>query len=231
LALQVWDTGCGIPVAQQDRVFQEYYQVDNPERDRTRGLGLGLAIVRRLTELLACKLILRSQPGRGSCFEVTMPLADDAAGVAEPEPEALSGAFSHGLIVVIDDELAIREAMSSLLKGWGHDVITAGSGDDAIRRLSPIAVRPKLVICDYRLRDGENGIEVIERLRSEYNETIPAMLITGDTAPDRLADAQASGLLLLHKPVSNSKLRAAIINLIASVDTVGMTDAKSSAFK
>jgi CheY-like chemotaxis protein len=117
---------------------------------------------------------------------------------------------------VIDDELAIREAMSSLLAGWGHEVITAGSGDDAMTRLSTWPARPDLIICDYRLRDGETGMEVIERLRSEYNESIPAMLITGDTAPDRLAEAQASGLLLLHKPVSNSRLRAAIVNLVGA---------------
>jgi CheY-like chemotaxis protein len=105
--------------------------------------------------------------------------------------------------------------MSALLKGWGHEVIVAGSGDDAIDCLSDYAQRPDLIICDYRLRDGENGIDVIEQLRSEYNEAIPAMLITGDTAPDRLAEAKASSLLLLHKPVSNGKLRAAIVNLIA----------------
>jgi CheY-like chemotaxis protein len=129
--------------------------------------------------------------------------------------EATSGALAHSFIVVIDDELAIRNAMSALLTGWGHETIVVGSGDDAIRQLSVCEQRPDLIICDYRLRDGENGIAVIERLRSEYNEAIPAMLITGDTAPDRLAEAKASSLLLLHKPVSNGKLRAAIINLIA----------------
>jgi signal transduction histidine kinase/CheY-like chemotaxis protein len=211
--VQVWDTGRGIPADQQDRVFQEYYQLDNPERDRTKGLGLGLAIVRRLTELLDCKLRLRSQPGRGSCFEVTFPLAGDTTGVIELQPQAFSGVLAQGLIIVIDDELAIRQAMSSLLTGWGYNVVAAGSGEEAIQVLSRFPAPPDLVICDYRLRNGENGIEVIARLRSEFNEAIPAMLITGDTAPDRLAEAKASGLLLLHKPLSNAKLRAAIVNL------------------
>jgi len=116
---------------------------------------------------------------------------------------------------VIDDESAIRNAMSALLTGWGHDTVVVGSGREAMRQLSIRQQRPDLIICDYRLRDGENGIAVIERLRSEYNEAIPAMLITGDTAPDRLAEAKASSLLLLHKPVSNGKLRAAIVHLIA----------------
>ncbi len=226
LAIQVWDTGIGIPADQQERIFQEYYQLSNPERDRTKGLGLGLAIVRRLTNLLDCDLSLRSEPGRGSCFEIVLPLADNVTRVSQPPADTLSGSLAQGFIIVIDDELAIREAMTSLLTAWGHNVATASSGDDAIERLSTYPMRPDLIICDYRLREGENGITVIDRLRSDYNEAIPAMLITGDTAPDRLAESQASGLLLLHKPVSNSKLRAAIVHLIATArqDTLGELD-------
>jgi two-component system, sensor histidine kinase len=223
------DTGRGIPPDQHDRIFQEYYQLGNPERDRTKGLGLGLAIVRRLVDLLGCELKVRSRLGRGSRFEVSVPIATEAIQACKQSSGGASGALAHGFIVVIDDELAIRNAMSALLKGWGHDVIVAGSGDDAIDCLSDYARRPDLIICDYRLRDGENGIDVIEQLRSEYNETIPAMLITGDTAPDRLAEAKASSLLLLHKPVSNGKLRAAIANLIAK-DRIKepVADARSS---
>jgi two-component system, sensor histidine kinase len=128
-----------------------------------------------------------------------------------------SGALARGLVVVIDDELAIRDATVSLLSGWGHEVIAVGSGDEAILRLSTCHIRPDLILCDYRLRGAENGIAVIERIRSEYNEAIPAIVITGDTAPDRLAEAEASGLLL-HKPVSNGKLRAAIVNLTATAE-------------
>jgi two-component system, sensor histidine kinase len=215
ISIQVLDTGPGIPTDQRDRVFQEYYQLGNPERDRTKGLGLGLAIVRRLVDLLGCKMTLHSRAGHGSCFEVSVPMAAGGIPASKDALEATSGALAHGFIVVIDDELAIRNAMTALLAGWGHETIVVGSGDEAIRQLSSCEQKPDLIICDYRLRDGENGIRVIERLRSEYNETIPAMLITGDTAPDRLAEAKASSLLLLHKPVSNGKLRAAIINLIA----------------
>jgi two-component system, sensor histidine kinase len=214
VSIQVWDTGRGIPLDQQENVFQEYYQLGNAERDRSKGLGLGLAIVRRMTDLLDYKLTLRSQPGHGSCFEITVPISRRAKEPIETQSAAASGALARGLIVVIDDESAIQRAMSSLLTGWGHDVVTGGSGDEAMQRLSSRPDRPDLVICDYRLREGENGIGVIQRMRSEYNQDIPAMLITGDTAPDRLAEARASGLILLHKPVPNSKLRAAIVNLI-----------------
>jgi two-component system, sensor histidine kinase len=214
ISIQVLDTGPGVPPDQRDRIFQEYYQLGNPERDRTKGLGLGLAIVRRLVDLLGCEITLRSEVGHGSCFEVSVPMATGGIPVSNDALEATSGALAHGFIVVIDDELAIRNAMSALLAGWGHETIIVGSGDEAIRQLSRCEQRPDLIICDYRLRDGENGIAVIERLRSEYNEAIPAMLVTGDTAPDRLAEAKASSLLLLHKPVSNGKLRAAIVHLI-----------------
>jgi two-component system, sensor histidine kinase len=227
ISIQVLDTGPGIPPDQRDRIFQEYYQLGNPERDRTKGLGLGLAIVRRLVDLLGCEMTLRSRighdsrgghdfrEGHGSCFEVSVPIATGGIPVSKDALEVTSGAFAHGFIVVIDDELAIRNAMAALLSGWGHETVVVGSGDEAMRQLSIRGQGPDLIICDYRLRDGENGIRVIERLRSEYNEAIPAMLITGDTAPDRLAEAKASSLLLLHKPVSNGKLRAAIVHLIA----------------
>jgi len=224
IALQVWDTGAGIALDEQGRVFQEYYQIGNPERDRSKGLGLGLAIVRRLTELLDCELKLRSEPGRGSCFDVTLPLAKDAPIGVEPSPERGMGALARGPIVVVDDEQAIRQATASLLAGWGFDVVAAACGEEAIERLSASPSRPDLIICDYRLRGDENGLGAIERLRSEYNHSIPAMLITGDTVPDRLAEAQASGLLLLHKPVSNAKLRAAIVNLIGSARSRGASD-------
>ena len=218
--------GVGIPTDEQARVFEEYYQVGNPERDQTKGLGLGLAIVRRLAELLGCELELRSEPGRGSCFEFTLPLAKDEPIDAEPEPspENRRGALARGLIVVVDDERAIRQATASLLTGWGFHVVAAASGDEAVARLSAASAPPDLIICDYRLRGEENGLGAIERLRSEFNQSIPAMLITGDTAPDRLAEAQASGLLLLHKPVSNSKLRAAIVNLVGSAQRGGAFD-------
>jgi signal transduction histidine kinase/CheY-like chemotaxis protein len=212
---EVWDTGPGIPYAYQERVFQEYFQLENAERDRAKGLGLGLAIVRRLTNLLGSELVLCSRPDRGSCFSVVMPMASGAA-LEGPAPKRFAGAPKLGLVLVIDDEAPIREGMASLLASWGHGVVAAGSGDEMLAALAQCPDHPDLIICDYRLRAGENGIEVIERLRSEYNETIPAMLITGDTAKDRLIEAQESELLLLHKPVSNAKLRAAIASLTAA---------------
>jgi CheY-like chemotaxis protein len=119
-----------------------------------------------------------------------------------------------GLIIVIDDEKAIQLALRSLLESWGHTVMTAGSGADMMALLAECPACPDLVICDYRLRDGENGIAVIRQLQADYNEAFPALLITGDTAADRLAEAHQSGLKLLHKPVANARLQAAIEELL-----------------
>ncbi len=215
LSIEVWDTGRGIPPDQRKKVFQEFYQLGNPERDRAKGLGLGLAIVERLTTLLDCPLTFRSQPGKGSVFKVAVPLASEAElAAAVVEPAALPGAPRPGLILVVDDEIWIQEAMRSLLESWGHEVIAAGSSRELMERLAQRSTRPDLVICDFRLRGEENGIGVIQRLRSEYGEDLPGVLISGDTAPDRLKEAQQSGFLLLHKPVPNGRLRAAIGNLM-----------------
>ena len=215
LVVEVWDTGRGIAPDQQGRIFDEYVQLDNLERDRVKGLGLGLAIVRRLCALLACPVTVRSRPGRGSCFAVSIPLAPPGVAARRAEGAVVTPAHEQGLILVIDDEPAIQEGMARLLGGWGYATIVSGSGEAMLAKLAECPDVPALILCDYRLPDGERGSAVIERLQSEYNEPIPAILITGDTAPDRLVEAQASGFLLLHKPVPNGKLRAAIGHLIA----------------
>jgi len=216
VSVEVWDTGRGIPESEQGQIFKEFYQVANPERDRSKGVGLGLAIVKRLTALLGHPLKARSMPNRGSLFALELPLSDAEISVSVPLPEDTNDLLASGLILVVDDEATIQMAMKSLLEGWGFKAIVAGSCDEMLPLLAACPDRPALMICDYRLRAHEDGIRVIERLRAEYNDDdIPGMLITGDTAPDRLREAQESGLLLLHKPVANSRLRAAITHLVA----------------
>ena len=150
---------------------------------------------------------MSTKVGAGTVFRIAVPQADDLPVEGEAaEPASLVDA-RRALILVIDDEEAIREAMQSLLAGWGHEVIVAGSSDEMLAKVSTHPVRPSLILCDYRLQEGENGIGVIRRLQAEYNEDIPAILITGDTAPDRLREAQESGLALLHKPIHNHQLR------------------------
>ena len=212
--VEVWDSGPGIAVADRQRVFQEYVQLANPERDRSRGLGMGLAIVARLSALIGCAVELRSTPGCGSCFSIAVPTA---AGAAVETPAKLSPASTTtgGLIAVIDDEAAIRDGMAALLTGWGHSVVVADCGAEIVQRLEKGGVAPDLVICDHRLRGDETGVDVIRRLRELFGESTHGMLISGDTAPERLLEAKASGLILIQKPISPGRLRAAIGNLMA----------------
>jgi len=214
LRVEVWDTGRGIAPEHRDRIFQEFYRIEHDARDRSQGMGLGLAIVKRLTVLLDTALHWRSLAGQGSMFAVDAALAAGAIGTAASGVEGSADAPVQGMVLVVDDDLAIQHAMTSLLESWGLTVIAAGSGREMCAAVASCGVCPSLLICDYRLRDGERGDEVIQQLRGEFNEDIPGLLITGDTAADRLAEAQASGFLLLHKPVSGGRLRAAITSLM-----------------
>ena len=213
--IEVWDTGKGIPADRHEEVFHEFYQLDNPERDRRKGLGLGLAIVKRLAKLLGYRVELRSTVDKGSMFSITLPrgrIEDYLPAQSSPEPSAFD--LSHTLVLVIDDEVAVQEGMAALLRKWKCDVVTAGSGAEMMGRLVAVDRLPDLIVSDYRLRGTENGIEVVEMLRNEFNVDIPALLITGDTAPDRLRDAEASGLPILHKPLNPARLRTLIANLL-----------------
>ena len=214
VVLQVLDTGRGVPTDQHSLIFQEFFQIGNAERDRTKGLGLGLAIVKRLTELIDAPLSFRSVVGQGSVFSLILPVSGSAPLMHHIVGQPTDLAPGNKLIVVIDDERAIQRATESLLTAWGYSVVVAGTGVEAGLHLSAKAKRPDLIICDYRLRGSETGAEVIEQIQRQFDHPIPAMLITGDTAADRIAEAQASGFLLLHKPLANGKLRAAIGNLL-----------------
>ncbi|MCX7305595.1 MAG: hybrid sensor histidine kinase/response regulator [Hyphomicrobiales bacterium] len=210
VSIEIWDTGRGIPEAEHDRIFQEFYQIDNPERDRSKGVGLGLAIVRRSADLLGVETTFRSVPGSGSVFRVAVPKATSAAVVADP----IVPAVTSSLICVVDDDAAIRDAMYSLLTGWGHTVAVAGSASEIVMRYPQPGQCPDLIICDYRLSGQETGLTSIAALRQHFSTTIPAIILTGDTAPDRIAEAHASGFVLLHKPLSSGKLRAAVGNML-----------------
>ncbi|HEY5204541.1 MAG TPA: hybrid sensor histidine kinase/response regulator, partial [Roseiarcus sp.] len=154
--VEVWDTGRGIPSERQHEVFREFVQLGNVERDRAKGLGLGLAIVDRLAKLLDCPVKLRSAPGAGSVFQVSVPLAEKQLLPAPSSQDAPVFPTARGLILVIDDDSVIQSAMRSLLTSWGHDVIAAGSGAEMQACIAILSRRPDLIICDYRLRDGEN---------------------------------------------------------------------------
>lgn len=223
LRIEVWDNGPGIPKAEQERIFWEFHQLGNPERDRSKGLGLGLAIVRRTARLLGHALALRSKEGRGTVFMVTVPesLAVDTAPSAPDATRASSlpagqQAGLHGqLALLVDDDAQNLAGLTMLFESWGCRVIAATSGKALFERVLPLAERPALIVSDYRLREHETGIHVIERLREEYNDPdLPALLVSGDTDPARLAEAAARGIPLLHKPVQVLALRERVTALL-----------------
>ena len=219
LRICVCDTGPGIAPDQQGAVFEEFYQIGNPERDRSKGLGLGLAIVARLAKLLSTPVSLRSTPGKGSEFAVDLARVrevdvDNTAG--QDLPKSAGDALSGAMIVVVDDEAAILDATRTLLEDWGCVVVTAASGAEALERLGTSARVPDVLMCDYRLRGEENGIGVVEALRIEFNEDIPALLVTGETGPEHMREIEASGLMVLHKPLSEDLLWTSLSQLAAA---------------
>jgi signal transduction histidine kinase/CheY-like chemotaxis protein len=216
LSVQVHDTGIGIAPEQQALVFDEFYQVANPERDRTKGLGLGLSIVQRLADLLDAPLTLRSRPAAGSMFAFSLAIADAPATTRSgSHPARSSEALQGKLVVVVDDEVVVLNATRALLEAWGCEVVTAESGALAIERLAVASRAPDVLLCDYRLRAPENGLLVMENLREEFNRQIPAAIVTGDVLPET-AELQAAGdVAVLHKPVADALLRETLERLAA----------------
>jgi len=211
-SIEVWDTGIGIAPEQQQRVFEEFYQVANQERNSRKGLGLGLSIVKRLAHLLGAPLTLRSVPGRGSVFAVRLPLgvrpAD--AGARGARRAASPGDLSGRTIVVVEDETSVLEGMRALLEGWGAEVVSGGSVAETMERIAPLSHAPDLIIADYGLREGAVGTHAITAVRDRFRRPIPAIVVTGSSMPAHLDEAKSVDAHLLVKPVMPAKLRTLI---------------------
>ncbi|MFT3811865.1 MAG: ATP-binding protein [Acidovorax sp.] len=206
IIVRVSDTGIGIPAVECEHVFEEFYQIGNPERDRSQGMGLGLSIVRRLVDLMQLTLELRSTPGAGTEVTLGLPRTSPLAPMAEPlKPVPADVAGLH--LLVIDDEEQVRQGMQIVLEGLGCEVVTAR--DRATAHAAADRHRPDVVLADFRLRGQDTGIAVIKELRRRW-PGLPALLVSGDTAPERLREADADGLHLLHKPVQPHALIQAI---------------------
>jgi signal transduction histidine kinase/CheY-like chemotaxis protein len=209
--MTIADSGRGIPWEEQERVFEEFYQLENPERDRTRGLGLGLAIVKRLTDLLQIGMEMTSTPGVGTQFCLVLPVAHEAAKHAAEAKARRSPAKLH--VLVIDDEAEIRLGMKKLLEGMG---CRASLADGTVEALAAARLaQPDLIVADFRLRGADDGIAAVRAVRGLYPR-IPALLISGDIASDRLREAEQAGIALLHKPVPAEDLKRAIVEAAAA---------------
>lgn len=201
--LEVIDTGIGIPEDKLKQVFEEFHQLDNPEHDIAKGLGLGLAIVSRLSLLLDHRITVSSQIGHGTRFAVAVPRA--SASLAQAGAAENTEGILPACVVLIEDEEVVRDGLESQLRDWGVDVLSGA--DDRIIALHLGRRRPDLIIADYRLRGGLTGVQAVHRLTAAIGAPIPAVLLTGETDPHCLADIRASGLAVLHKPLQPADLR------------------------
>ena len=204
--IEVRDNGPGIAREAQDTIFQEFVQLDNPERNRAKGLGLGLAIVRRLTNLLEHDLSLRSTPGRGALFAVELRAAKPGLipeGIPPPPAHSLYG---RHIVLVDDDELAVAST-TGLLESWGCQVTAAASLELILSTIDEHA-KPDIIVCDYQSGSSVDGLAIIERLRAHFGQRVPAIILSGDTSAAVTDNARQAGIPLLHKPVRPAKLRA-----------------------
>ena len=213
----VWDAGPGIPEDQHDAIFKEFVQLDNPERDRSKGLGLGLSIVKRTCQLLDHEIKFESKLDLGTRFEIIVPI-----GVLEKEKQVLKPVSSTILekqrVLVIDDDPSILLGMKALLDSWTLYPVLARSIEDAKRVCQQ---KPDLIISDLRLQNEVTGVEAINEMHSHFGLNIPAILITGDTSPDRIKLVYDSPFPLLHKPIKPAQLRSvctSVLNLAIQPD-------------
>ncbi len=205
--IEVWDTGPGIGPGDRERVFEEFYQVGNPERDRREGLGLGLSIVHRLTELLGHPVRLDTTVGRGSRFGIDVPTTTESI-TAGP----LAGAFDERVaalhVAVIDDDPDVLESTRYLLERWGCRVHPGADANDVLAHAAGVpGATLQAIVADYRLRGELTGIEAVRALRAAFGTAVPALIVSGESSPERLAQIRASGFECIGKPVSAAQLR------------------------
>lgn len=217
--IDVIDTGIGIPSDKQSEIFEEFRQLNNPGRNLSSGLGLGLAIVQRLAKLLGADVEVASTVGRGSRFSVSLPLvgrkiamAGASAAGASKEIEGAPG----GRILVVEDNEIVRVSLEATLQHWGYQTLGATDGEIAIDMMVDAGRGVDMVIADYRLGAGRNGVETVKEIEKRLGRSLPAIVLTGDIAEERIAEIASSGLEMLHKPVADEELRHKIAMLLVS---------------
>ncbi len=214
LRIEVWDTGIGIPAEQLEEIFEEFFQLDNAARERHRGLGLGLSIVRRVGDLLEHRISVRSWPGRGSMFAVTVQLVADEQRPRGASQRASSKALT-GAILIIEDDPTVREMLGMLFEDEGHRTTTVASAQEALELAARAVFLPDVIIADYNLPGDMTGAQVIARLREKLRRDIPAIILTGDISSDTLSKIAAAGCVHLSKPAEPEMLTQEIAGFLA----------------
>ena len=211
IRLEVWDTGSGIAEADIGRIFDEFVQVGNPERNRRKGMGLGLAIVRRAAKLLGTTISVRSVPGRGSLFHLTQPIAQSDQTPENTTFAELQDPISGLALLIVEDDPDVRTALVTLTSQWGVFADIVGTADEALVRLAE-HYNYSVILSDYRLPGSMNGLQLLRHCQAQH-AGIALSLITGDLDPVILAEAQAANIPIAHKPLPPARLRALLIHL------------------
>ncbi|MCI4680143.1 PAS domain-containing protein [Rhodoblastus acidophilus] len=210
--IDVVDTGVGVPEEKQKEIFEEFIQLNNPGRDLGKGLGLGLAIVARLANLLEAQIEVSSRVGRGSRFSLALPAAEAAQAT---EAQSAHLADPRGRILIIEDNLILRRGLESIARKWGCKTLSAASGEEALDLALARRWRFDAVVSDYRLGAGLSGVDAAKEIARRSGRDYPTLILTGDTATEHIAEIAASGFELLHKPVSAEQLRRKLSRLLA----------------
>lgn len=217
--VEIWDTGEGIAEDAQDEIFEDYVQLGNPERDRAKGLGLGLAICRRLANVLSIPIGVRSRPGRGSVFWIELPvvrqeaLGRKPATELSPSQQATDAARIVGTVLVVEGDAMVRAGMEQAILGWGGSVLLAGNREEALSRCRESGQAPDLMICNIRLPGLVSGIGLAQELRGEF-EHMGVLLVSADVSEEAQTAARRAGYALLKEPVPPGRLRAALQHLL-----------------
>jgi PAS domain S-box-containing protein len=209
--LDVIDTGIGIAAEYQTEIFEEFRQLNNPARDSSKGLGLGLAIVSRLARLIDSEVQVASRLDHGTRFSLLLPLelsAPPSVGAAPAFDEA------GGRILIIEDNSGIRQAYEIMLKDWGYETLSAASGEEALDCAAQAKWEFDAIIADHRLGPGLTGNVAAEEIARRAGRSFPTMLVTGDTAEERLTEVSSCGFAILHKPVEADDLRRTLAALL-----------------
>ncbi|MGA2128064.1 MAG: CheR family methyltransferase [Xanthobacteraceae bacterium] len=218
LRLEVWDTGIGIPTDQLQGIFEEFSQLNNPARERRLGLGLGLSLVQRLGGLLGITVDVRSRPGSGSVFSVEVPLAPGArsAWLAARKPHAATTTPSLGSLLIIEDDPMLCDLLELLFQDEGHQVAAARDGPQALALVASGKSRPDIILADYNLPGGMNGLQAVMDLRQMLHGDIPAVIMTGDISDSTSQAIAPTNCLQLNKPVKSSELTSLVQRLLAA---------------
>lgn len=220
LRIEVWDTGVGIPKQDLSAIFNEYHQLDNEARERSRGLGLGLSIVKQLAALLGHKVNVRSTPGEGSVFSITIAAPQGRLRSKTPGEHRAEGVIASadrrtGTILIIEDDPDVRDPLEWALKDAGHRPITAIDGAAALVLAAAGMARPDLILADFNLPGGVTGLQAAVRLRDSFRHPIPIVILTGDVSAATSGDVAAQNCVQLNKPVKSATLIKVIDDLLA----------------